>query len=176
MSKKTNWKKIKKENPEIKKAFAAVDKHKQEQREARNYGRRVGGNIYDKYNDLTEYEDYKGDKQVVGFGTDIASTAIAEMLYQISKKDRGREGCFNLLMQWTQEKLWAKIVMEKIPQLQEIWEFLYNNGYTNEKDGHSYGDADGRIWAEFIKGEEKFGEYEDKKIIIYTSYCCRAIY
>ena len=143
-----------------------VSKHQKAQTDAGTYGKRLGRNLAKKFNDLTTYEDHKGETKIVGFGTDIASTALAEMLFKIQEVEE--KDCFNLLMQWTQEKLWAKMVVKEMPKMNEIWEFLYSNGYTSKDKGHTYGDIDGTIWAECV---DIGGKYDKLKIIIHISHC-----
>jgi len=137
--------------------------------EARKYGKAIAKRLCEKYK-AAPYE-YNGKiHKEKGLKTDEASAAIAEILYHCYDYDES-EGCGELLTQWTQEKLWGRVVINYIPKLKEVWQYLHDNKYT-KKNTLGYGDIDGAIWVEYPRQEEKWED--ERKIIIHTSHCTLA--
>jgi len=152
----------KKDTPEFKKYLKQLSKtvndYKHRHDEARKYGKTVGKRLVKKFK-RTQNEE--------GLRTDEASEAIAEILFQCYRKDQ-QDDCGELLDKWTNDKLWGKIVIEYIPTLKEVWQYLHDNKYT-KNNTLGFGDVDGAIWVEYPKQEETWPD--ERKIIIHTSYC-----
>ncbi len=130
------------------------------------YGAGVGKRFIKKYAAIPVKHDGKiyHDK---GLNTNEASTALAEILYQCYSKDQQAD-CGELLMQWSHDKFWGKVVMEYIPRLEKIWKYLYDNK-RNKNNTMDYGDCDGSIWFEPIKQKDKWPD--GRKVIINKSHC-----
>ncbi len=138
------------------KMIMALDKYTQSISEAEKYGKRIGKRIVKRYS-------AENSRKKEGLQTDIASTVLAEILYQSYKKDQEAD-CQELLKKWIEEKFWGRIAEEHISELEEIWQLLHDKKYTkNNKCG--YGDIDGDIWVEYPKKNKK------RKIIIHKSHC-----
>ncbi len=159
-----------KDTPEFKEYMKeltkSVDDYKHRHDEARKYGKAVGKRFVKKYKAIPYEVDGKTYHEK-GLETDDASAALAEILYQCFTVDQS-EDCEDLLSQWTQEKLWGKIVKQYIPTLKEVWQYLHDNKYT-KNNTLGYGDADGAIWVEYPRQEEKWPD--KRNIIIHRSHC-----
>jgi hypothetical protein len=163
----------KKTTPEFKKYMEKMEKsvndydHRHD--EARKYGKRVAQNLIKKYHSIPYKHDGKiRDKD--GLQTDVASAAIAEILFHCYMKEQGSD-CGELLNKWIHEKLWGKIVVQYIPKLLEVWQYLHDNKYT-KNNTLGYGDIDGSIWVEYPKQLKKWPD--KRKIIVHTSHCTTA--
>jgi hypothetical protein len=149
----------------LKEAISIAD-NKSRQDVAYKYGKRIGRGIVKKYKDtpISVKGKIYGGK---GLETDEASSAIAEILYNCYMEDQIGD-CGKLLLEWTQEKLWGKVVLQSIPRLKTVWQYLHDNKHT-KNNTLGYGDIDGSIWVEYPK---QLNEWPDKrKLIIHTSHC-----
>jgi len=162
--------KNKKDTPEykeyLKQLSKIIDDYKHKYDDARKYGKNIGKKLVEKFKATPIIVDNKTyyDK---GLNTNEASEAISEILFQCYRKDQEGE-CRELLNKWTNDKLWGKIVIEYIPTLKEVWQYLHDNKYT-KNNTLGFGDVDGAIWVEYPKQEETWPD--ERKIIIHTSYC-----
>ena len=157
-----------KDNPEFKKHMKeltkSVDDYKHRHDDARKYGKRIAQGLIKKYKSIPVKCKGKMYNEK-GLETDDASAAIAEILFNCYMAD---PECGRLLNEWTHNKLWGKIVMEHIPTIKEIWQYLHDNKYT-KNNTLGFGDADGAIWVEYPRQEEEWPD--ERKIIIHKSYC-----
>jgi hypothetical protein len=133
---------------------------------AQAYGKRIGQNFVKKF----DAKEQSYNLNARGLQTGKAATAIAEMLYQCYKKEQ-ETNCGELLNKWIAEHLWAIILLDYMPKLQKIWQYLYDNKY-NKSHTLPYGDADGNIWVEYPKQISKWTD--NRKILIHTSHCTMA--
>lgn len=143
---------------DLKKIMIKHSEYLQAQVQAKKHGKAVGKRLVIKYADT----EPRPSGSIGGLQTDIASTAIAEMLYQCYKKSQ-EVGCQELLKKWIEEKFWGKIVEEQFPVLKEVWQMLHDRKYT-KNNTCGYGDYDGSIWVEYPKEETR-------KVIIHKSHC-----
>jgi len=145
---------------------AHLDKFQNRYEKAITYGKRIGKNTAKKFTAVPRKNKEKAYRKD-GLDIDAASEALSEMLLQCYTKEQ-RDNCGDLLIQWTIEKFWGKVVETYIPKLEKIWKYLHDNK-RNKNNPITYGDIDGDVWVEYIRQEK---EWEDKrKIIIHKSHC-----
>ena len=161
----------------MKKLSKQVSDHQHSHDDAVKYGKKIGKNLIKKFShpkskklmiaqgqDVDKYTEKDWPNMLA---TDQASSALASMFYHCHVTQQPSR-CDRLLTEWTSQKMWGMIVMDFIPKLKEVWQYLHDNKYT-KNNTLGYGDADGAIWVEYPKQLE---EWEDKrKIIIHKSYC-----
>lgn len=148
-------------------AMKKVDEYKHRHDAAHAFGKRVGRNVCKKFKAIPVEHDGKiyHDK---GLNTDEASAAISEILLQCYLKGEEAENCGDLLMEWTMDKFWGKVVNAHFPKLIKIWQWLYDNK-RNKNNTYTYGDIDGSIWYEEIKQTNSWPD--TRKVIIHKSHC-----
>jgi hypothetical protein len=164
-----------KDTPEVKayveKLNKEVNDYQNSHNDAIKYGKRIAERLIKKFSEPIPKGFLKAQgKDIDKLSTDQASSAIASLLYHCYAHQQP-SGCEELLTQWTEEKKWGLIVMDFIPKLKEIWQYLHDNKYT-KKNGLRFGDLDGAIWVEYPKQLNSWPD--ERKIIIHRSYCTMA--
>jgi len=59
----------------------------------------------------------------------LKSQKIAEILYQVYKKEEKRE-CGELFLDWVKENFWGKIIKTHISTFNKTWKILHKRNYT----------------------------------------------
>lgn len=94
------------------------------------------------------------------------SDLLAKNLYRKYKKenDKKKTGKYDsLLLKWTLQKFWRRVIEDNIPVFLEVWKKLNEQKHTR-KNKFVYGDYDVGLWVEYPKDK-------NKKVIISTRYC-----
>lgn len=148
-------------------ATKRVDEYKHRHDDAHAFGKELSDNINEKFKCIPVVHRGKTYKDK-GLETDLCSAALSEILLRCYLKGDEAENCGDLLMEWTMDKFWGKVVNSYVPKLTEVWQWLYDNK-RDKNNTFDYGDADGSIWYEEIKQTEKWPDR--RKVIIHKSHC-----
>jgi len=72
---------------------------------------------------------------------------VAKLLYEKYQQQEVR-GCGELLVEWTDDIFYGRLMADKIPLFDSLWVELRKRGHVSRRKSLEYGDIDASVWAE----------------------------